>query len=122
MAIATGLGVSQMLIGVTIVAVGTSLPELTTSLMAAYRKHSDIAVGNIVGSNIFNILPVLGLSAIINPIPFQTQWFFDLGVMLLFSVLMLIFSVTHQKLIKRWEGGVLLTAYFVYIIFVISRG
>ena len=120
--IATALGVSQVLIGITVIAIGTSLPELTTAVVAALKKHPDIAVGGIVGSNIFNTLLVLGISAIIRPIPFQTQWYTDLGIMLLFSLAMLVFSITHKKLIKRWEGGVLLAAYIAYITFTIIRG
>lgn len=120
--IASALGISQMLIGVTIVAIGTSLPELTTSIIAAYKKHSDIAVGNLVGSNIFNTLLILGISAIIRPIEFLSAWYLDLIIMLVFSLIILLFAITHKQIIKRWEGGVLLTAYLMYIIVAISRG
>jgi len=120
--IATALGVSQVLIGLTVVAIGTSLPELITSLVAAKKNHDDIAVGNIVGSNIFNTLPVLGVSAIINPINFEPAWYLDLFVMLVFSLLMLVFSITYNRKIERWEGGVMLGCYIAYILFTVIRG
>tara|TARA_R110002167_G_scaffold71691_5_gene202139 strand:+ start:9715 stop:10677 length:963 start_codon:yes stop_codon:yes gene_type:complete len=115
-AIAGGLGVSEAVIGLTMVAVGTSLPELTISVIAALRKHADVAVGNILGSNIFNILGILGLSAILQPIEVKgrvvefDQWFM-LGV----SILLYIFLFTARKL-SRIEGALLLIGYFSYLI------
>jgi len=120
--IAIDLGVSEALVGLTIVSVGTSLPELFTSVIAATKKQFDIAVGNIVGSNIFNTLFILGISGIINPIGFDTAWFGDLTIMIVFSLALLLFAVTYKKIIRRWEGGMLLIGYIVYITFTIIRG
>ena len=86
--LATGLGMSESLVGLTIVAVGTSLPELATSAMAAYRRKVEIAVGNVVGSNIWNIFFVLGVSSTIKPLPFQTKSILDIGVVVLASLLL----------------------------------
>lgn len=113
--IALGLGISEAFIGLTIVAVGTSLPELMTSLVAAYKKQADIAVGNIVGSNIFNILLVLGVSSIIAPLTVNpTLLFVDMVVMVLFSIALLAFVTTGRR-ISRTEGVVLLLGYVAYI-------
>ena len=120
--LATALGASEVLIGVTVVAIGTSLPELVTSVVAATKRQSDLAIGNIVGSNIFNTLPVLGISVIISPIIFDTAWFWDLSIMVIFSLILLLFAVTYKKIIQRWEGGVLLAGYIAYITFTIIRG
>ena len=115
-ALATKLGMSESLIGLTIVAVGTSLPELATSAVAAHKKNVEIAVGNVVGSNIFNIFFVLGISAIIKPLPFQTKNNIDLGVVILAS-LMLFFSMFtgKKRSLDRWEGIVFLILYLGYI-------
>jgi cation:H+ antiporter len=115
-ALATKLGMSESLIGLTIVAVGTSLPELATSAVAAHKKNVEIAVGNVVGSNIFNIFFVLGISAIIKPLPFQTKNNIDLGVVILAS-LMLFFSMFtgKKRSLDRWEGVVFLILYLGYI-------
>ncbi len=113
--IALGLGVSEAFIGLTIIAVGTSLPELMTSLVAAYKKQADIAVGNIVGSSIFNILLVLGVSSVIVPLTVNpTLLFVDMVVMVLFSIALLAFVTTARK-ISRTEGAVLVLGYAVYI-------
>lgn len=114
-------GLSEILIGLTIVAVGTSLPELATSAVAAFKKEPDIAVGNIVGSNIFNTFFILGVNAVISPIPFKTEWFADALVMITFSALLFAVSLTGQK-IRRWEGLLMITSYIVYIIFIGMRG
>jgi cation:H+ antiporter len=110
-AIAVRLGVSQSLIGLTIVAAGTSLPELATSAVAAYKKNSDIAVGNIVGSNIFNIFWVLGVSCLIRPLPISAQTNADL-LMLIGTSLFLFFSmfIGKRRTIDRWEGAVFLSS------------
>ena len=114
------LGMSESLIGLTIVAVGTSLPELATSAVAAYKKNSEIAVGNVVGSNIFNIFFVLGISATIRPLPFQTQNNVDLGVVILSSLMLFFFMFTGKKhSLDRWEGIVCLILYFGYVAFLI---
>ncbi len=119
--LARAIGISEILIGLTIVAVGTSLPEIATSLVAAMKKEADIAVGNIVGSNIFNTFFILGINAAISPVPFGDQWYVDAIVMVLFAAMLFITSLTG-KIIKRWEGSVLLLGYIVYTIFVIGRG
>jgi len=113
--VAQGLGVSDAFIGLTIVAVGTSLPELATSVIAAYRRQSEIAVGNIVGSNIFNVLGILGATAVIAPIPVASRFaLFDLPVALAaavtFSVLLL-----WRAGVSRGAGVLLLLAYAAYV-------
>ncbi len=116
------LGMSQATVGLTVVAVGTSLPELATSAVAAYRKNVDIAVGNVVGSNIFNIFFVLGISAIIHPLPFSIANNIDIGMVILASLLLFVFMFTGKKRsLDRWEGVVSMSIYVVYIIFLIYR-
>jgi cation:H+ antiporter len=120
--LAEKLGVSQSLIGLTIVAVGTSLPELATSAMAAYKKNPDIAVGNVVGSNIFNIFFILGISSIIRPIPFGAGSNTDIGVVITASLLLFICMFTgKRRMLDRWEGGIFLGLYIGYICFLIAR-
>ncbi|HUU20615.1 MAG TPA: calcium/sodium antiporter [Sedimentisphaerales bacterium] len=120
--LAAALGISQSTIGLTIVAVGTSLPELATSAMAAYRKNPEIAVGNIVGSNIFNIFFILGISSLIRPLPFGSKSNLDIGVLILASSLLFIsmFTGKHHKL-DRWEAGLFLVIYSAYILFLIMN-
>jgi cation:H+ antiporter len=102
----------------TIVAVGTSLPELATSVVAAHKGKPDIAVGNVVGSNIFNIFFILGVSAVIKPIPFNSRSNIDIGVVILASLLLFTFMFTGQKRsIDRWEGFVSLMLYGSYLVF-----
>jgi cation:H+ antiporter len=113
--IARSWGLSEAFIGLTIVAVGTSLPELATSLVAAIRRHSEIAIGNIVGSNIFNVFAILGITAIVTPIPVAGRFLtFDLPVMLAVS-LVLTFLLLTRPVIGRVAGAVLLIAYMTYI-------
>ncbi len=113
--IAGGLGVSEAVIGLTLVAVGTSLPELTVSLIAALRKHADVAVGNILGSNIFNLLGILGVSVIVHPMDVKGRMVdFDQWVMLGVSLLLYLFLFTGGRL-SRMEGGLLLFGYLVYL-------
>ncbi|MCC6202473.1 MAG: calcium/sodium antiporter [Gammaproteobacteria bacterium] len=107
-------GVSEATIGLTIVAVGTSLPELATSVVAALKRMGDIAIGNIVGSNICNILCILGVSASIVPLPRGAISWFDLGVMVLFALTVLPF-VRSRFTLQRWEGGLLLLGYGAYV-------
>lgn len=122
-AFARGLGVSEMLIGLTIVAVGTSLPELATSAMAAYKRNSDIAIGNIVGSNIFNIFWILGISAIVKPLPFSTLANFDLFFLLGISTLLFIFCFTQKRYqLDKMEGIVFILLYVGYVGYLIMRG
>jgi len=120
--IASKLGISESLIGLTVVAVGTSLPELATSAVAAYKKNVEIAVGNVVGSNIFNIFFVLGLSSIIKPLPLQAGCNIDIGVVILASLLLFICMFTGKKhSLDRWEGIVLIILYCSYIAFLIIK-
>jgi cation:H+ antiporter len=121
--LASSLGVSQSLIALTIVAAGTSLPELATSVVAAYKKNSDIAVGNIVGSNIFNIFLILGISSIIRPINFQPKSNIDIAVCILGSLLLFTFMFSGKKhSLDRWEGGLFIILYVIYMAFLIGRG
>lgn len=118
--IALSLGISETMISVTIIALGTSLPEMATSIQAARKGESDIALGNIVGSNLFNILFVLGVTSIIKPIQFSLIAFTDLIIVILITVILLIFIFTG-RIITRREGVILLLFYLFYIIFVIFR-
>ena len=119
-AMAKSLGVSDTIIGLTIVAVGTSMPELVTSVMAALRKHADVAYGNIVGSNIFNVLFILGATSIIQPIDMPSQIAaFDIWVMLAATALLVYFARTGAKL-QRWEGWVFMACYTAYTGYLIS--
>lgn len=121
--IASYFGVSSSLIGLTVVAVGTSLPELATSAVAAYKKNTDIAIGNVVGSNIYNIFWILGLSAVINPLPFKTQYNFDVGIMILASFLLFSFMFTGKKnVLERFEGAVLIFLYLAYVTVLVIQG
>ena len=119
--IATALGVSQLIIGVTLVALGTSLPELMASLIAAMRKESDLAIGNVVGSNIMNVLLILGSTASISPVNVPTSVLqFDFLVMIAFSVVLLPLAWTNQKL-ARWECGAFLVGYVAFVIVTLVR-
>jgi cation:H+ antiporter len=122
-AMASALGVSQSLIALTIVAAGTSLPELATSVVAAYKRNSDIAVGNIVGSNIFNIFLILGISALIRPIPLQTKSNIDIGVAVFASLALFIVMFSGKKgVLDRWEGLLFVVSYIIYLVFLIIQG
>lgn len=118
--IATSFGMSETLVGLTIVAVGTSLPELVTSIVAARKGESDIAIGNVVGSNVFNILFVLAASAAITPMNINAQGLCDLLILAAVSVLSYIFCFT-KKTINRVEGGILVAMYAGYMVFAIIR-
>lgn len=118
--IALSLGMSQNLVGLTIVAVGTSLPELVTSVIAARKGESDIAIGNVVGSNLFNILFVLGISSTIHNIQIHPIVFIDMLVMIIVTVLAYIFSATKRN-VNKWEGLILVLIYIAYMAFVIIR-
>jgi len=122
--VATFFDVTQSLISLTIVALGTSLPELATSAVAAYKKNADIAVGNIVGSNIFNILLILGISAMINPLQFNIASNIDIGMVVLAPLLLFITMFTGRKkhLLERWEGVIFLMIYIFYLYFILIRG
>ncbi|HIW11712.1 MAG TPA: calcium/sodium antiporter [Candidatus Salinicoccus stercoripullorum] len=118
--IALSLGMSETLVGLTIVAIGTSLPELITSVTAAIRKQGDIAIGNAVGSCIFNIFFVAGSAATVAPLTLDAKIFTDTWVMILLTVLLLIFSRTRYS-IGRVEGFVLVIAYTIYMVYIIIR-
>ena len=121
--IATAFGMSQSLVGLTIVAVGTSLPELATSAVAAHKRNVEIAVGNVLGSNIFNIFFVLGISAVIKPLPFQPKNNVDIGMVVLASLLLFSSMFTgRQKSLDRWEGSLFILLYAAYLVFLIIQG
>ena len=120
--VATVLGVSEKIIGLTIVAIGTSLPELVTSVVAALKKNSDIAFGNIIGSNIFNILFILSVSSLIHPVDFNTT--FNLELYLLAGgtlVLFLAMFTGGKKMLDRWEAGILLSVYLFYTVWMVAK-
>lgn len=120
--IASSLGLSQALIGLTIVAVGTSLPELATSAVAALKKNTDIAVGNIVGSNIFNIFWILGVSAIITPLPFSPFLMRDvIMTVIATSLLFIIMFIGKKHILERWQGATFILIYIGYIIFIVLQ-
>ncbi|WP_419173108.1 calcium/sodium antiporter [Halobacteriovorax sp.] len=121
--IAHGLGVSDIIVGLTVVAVGTSLPELASSIIAARKGESDIALGNVLGSNLFNTLAVVGISGVIHPIIIEKEIFFrDIGVMSILTLSLLLFGSGFKKQgkISRVEGGFLLTSYIVYTVYLIT--
>jgi cation:H+ antiporter len=114
--IARMLEVNESVIGATIVALGTSIPELATSAVAAYKKNPDIAVGNVIGSNIFNIFFVLGLSAVIRPLPVQPGILFQIAAVIIASFVLFVCMFTGKKrIIDRWEGWLLIAGYVIYI-------
>ncbi|MEP2671264.1 MAG: calcium/sodium antiporter [Cyclobacteriaceae bacterium] len=114
-------GLSERLIGLTILAVGTSLPELATSAVAAYRKNTDIAIGNVVGSNIFNIFFILGITGVVKPIAYNTTLNVDIYILLVSTVVLMIFMFTlSQRKLDRWEAIILLMGYIVYTTFLIG--
>ena len=116
------LGVSQTMLGLTVVAIGTSLPELATSVKAALKHKTDIAVGNVVGSNIFNIFWVLGLTAITKPIPVSAEIFWDIVIVLLATALLFLFMFIGKKQkLERWNGTIFLVLYLIYFGFTIVR-
>jgi cation:H+ antiporter len=120
-AMASNFDMSESLVGLTIVAVGTSLPELATSAVAAYKRNADIAVGNVIGSNIFNIFFVLGISAVIKPLPFQMSNNLDIAVVIFSSLLLLLFMFTGKKrMLDRWEGLLFLLCYLSYIVYLVA--
>ncbi|MCX7829705.1 MAG: calcium/sodium antiporter [Acidobacteria bacterium] len=119
--IATYLGISQAVIGLTIVAAGTSMPELATSLVAVLKKKGDIAVGNIIGSNISNILLILGLSALIKPQKYNIRFNQDLAVLVIGTIILMFATIIgkNKRELDRWEAGFLFLFYAVYITYLI---
>ena len=118
--IAIERGMSQTLVGLTIVSIGTSLPELVTSVVAARKNEVDMAVGNAVGSNIFNILMVLGISSAISPVALIRENIIDIVLLMVFSVMVWIFAGTRKK-IERKEGIIMVVVYLVYCAYIIAR-
>ncbi len=119
--VASTLGISQTVIGLTIVAVGTSLPELMASTVAAYKGEGDLAIGNVIGSNLFNLLGILGIAGLIVPLQVDPQLVrFDFPWMVCSGLLLLPLGLT-QKRISRLEGGILILLYGIYLVWVIRR-
>lgn len=115
-------GFSETFIGLTIVGIGTSLPELVTSAIAALKRNADIAVGNIVGSNIFNILWVLGITSLISPLPFNVISNIDLLVIIGSSTLLILFMIIGRKYtIDRWQGYIFILFYILYLLYLVDR-
>ena len=118
--IAEAFNVSESLIGLTVVAVGTSLPELATSAIAARKKQTDIAIGNIVGSNIFNIFWILGVSALIRPLPFSPTNNVDIIMTVVASVILfMIMFIGKRHTIERWQGVLMIMIYVGYVVFLV---
>jgi cation:H+ antiporter len=122
--IASNFGLSDTLIGLTILAIGTSLPELATAVVAAFKKNADLAIGNIIGSNIFNIFFVVGVTAIIRPVHFNLQMNADIliGVLATLMLYYFVFTGKKERSIERYEGIGLFCAYLIYIVFLVWRG
>ena len=118
--VALSLGISEAVVGLTIVAGGTSLPELATSVVAARKGQSAIAIGNVIGSNVFNILLILGLTSAITPLEIEGITTVDMAVMLLSVILVWLFSRTRYT-VERWEGGLLLVIYIGYLVWLITN-
>ncbi|WP_457599906.1 calcium/sodium antiporter [Hydrogenivirga sp.] len=116
--IATALGVSQVIVGLFLIAIGTSLPELLTSAVAAYRGNPDIALGNVAGSNIFNVSLVLGASALVNPIPVPDRVFRDLAVLFFATFILFLSNYTGRRYtVSRWEATLFLLVYVAYALY-----
>jgi cation:H+ antiporter len=119
-AIAASFGISETLIGLTIVAIGTSLPELVTSVAAATKGHTDIAVGNVIGSNIFNLLFVMGLSTTIHPVSIEMESIHDAAVLTVITIVTLIPCIRHKHITRLW-GAIMLVLYAAYMTYIILR-
>ena len=120
--IAESIGLSERIIGLTVVSIGTSLPELATSIVAVRKKNVDIAIGNVVGSNIFNIFLILGVSTVIAPVELSSGSLFDVFVNIFAGLLLFIFLFTGKgRKIERWEGAVFVLCYIAYITYLIIQ-
>lgn len=120
--IATNLGVSKKIIGLTIIAAGTSLPELVTSVVAALKKNSDIAIGNIIGSNIFNIFLILAVSSFVNPVKFNVAFNTDIYLLGGGTIFLFVAMFTgDKKKLDRWEAGLLLAVFIAYTVYLIGK-
>lgn len=118
--IAQSIGLSERVIGLTVVSIGTSLPELATSIIAVRKKNVDIAIGNVVGSNIFNIFLILGVSGTVRPLAISANAFFDITVNIVAGLLLFLFIFTGKgRQLERWEGIVLFASYLAYVIYLI---
>ncbi len=122
--IAQTFGLSESLIGLTILAIGTSLPEVATTLVAALKKNADMAIGNIVGSSIFNIFFVLGISATIRPIIFNSALNTDIAIGIIASLILyyFVFAGKEEHMVEKKEGAALITTYALYLVFLVWRG
>ena len=121
-AIATDLGISQKIIGLTIIAAGTSLPELVTSIVAALKKNSDIAIGNVIGSNIFNLLLILSISSFVKPIAYNPNFNQQLFILIGGTLFLIIAMFTgKRKKLDRWEALLLLSFYVIYTIYLVAK-
>ncbi|WP_197705574.1 sodium:calcium antiporter [Labilibaculum antarcticum] len=120
--VASSMGVSEKIIGLTIVAAGTSLPELVTSVVAVVRKNNDIAIGNIIGSNIFNIFLILSVSSFIRPIEFASIFNIDIYILAGGTIFLFIAMFTGvKKKLDRWEAALLLISYLAYTTYLIAK-
>jgi cation:H+ antiporter len=120
--IAKHYGLSDKLIGLTILAAGTSLPELATSAVAAYRKNTDIAIGNVIGSNIFNIFFILGITGAITPIAYNPAFNLDIYVLTAATIMLMVFMFTiNQRKLDRWEAVLMFMAYVVYTLYLVGQ-
>ncbi|MCZ6716233.1 MAG: calcium/sodium antiporter [Gammaproteobacteria bacterium] len=118
--LAQDLNIAPALVGLTVIAIGTSLPELVTAMMASYRRQGDIAIGNAVGSNIFNILAIVGISALVGPLRMGAIRWTDLAVMLAVSLILIPLVISRRQL-ARWEGALLLLIYAVYLMLTVQE-
>ncbi|MBR0300844.1 MAG: sodium:calcium antiporter, partial [Bacteroidales bacterium] len=120
--LARQIGVSDKFIAVTVLAGGTSLPELATSLVAALKGRAQLALGNILGSNVFNILLILGASAVVTPLSFASVTLVDASALLLNALLLLLWAYTGRRLrIDRWEGAVMLAVFAAYYVYLFNK-
>ena len=120
--IATSIGVSEKVIGLTIVAAGTSLPELVTSVVAALKKNADIAIGNVIGSNIFNLLLILSISSFVSPIAYSANFDLDFYVLIGGTIFLFVAMFTgKKKKLDRWEAAILLLVFHFYIFYLLSE-
>lgn len=120
--IAQSFGLSERFIGLTILAMGTSLPELATSAVAAYKKNTDIAIGNVVGSNIFNILLILSVTGLVHPISYNPIMNMDIYILLGSTVLLMIFMFTlNARKLDRWEAAIMLVLYVAYTLYLLGN-
>lgn len=121
--IAIRFGMSEALIGLTIVAIGTSLPELAASAVAAYKHKADIAIGNVIGSNVFNVFWILGVSSLIRPIAFSPVLNMDIYFLVAITCVLFLFMFVGKKhILQRWQGVAFIVIYAFYIIYLVMRG